>query len=1671
MSLAESWLSSALSANLSAHAKHQRREHGRFAPEGGGLIPRHRVDMEIGRPAGGSNGARWAKGPGGHPWIVKPYARDKSPRDRIATELVSNAIYRAMGARVPEAGLSKVSLPSTERDIKDVPLSDDGHLKAPKKKRVGSGMVLRTPDGRVVLRAPKNGFGGYDWSHAKGGRDHGHTLQQNAHKEVREETGLHAQIHGVVGDFEGDTSVTRFYHGTVAGGEMLKDDLSPYQPGGNETEKVRVVTPEQAMKMLNRQRDRDVLQAALAQPLPPSPPGGLSSPYPPPRSAMAVAYRAEEGKPIPYVFHDQGPSADVGRHYMADALLGNWDVAGMHDDNVLWRPDGAAVRIDQGGTLEFRAMGAKKPFGPVPVEVRSMMKKGAQGRRSSLVDDDAMQEQALEVEKRLTPAVIDSILDSAPFADDEMRERVRESLKSRVAWMGRFGRGEVGPPEMLAESAEMSEHRIEEALHLHDFFWDHNKHPRDQHGKFIHTLNDMKPGHSLKLGEHTRVTRMKDGTFTVQRSQVRNPGFTDPADAARNALDRAVKVGFGGQILKGGFNEYLKHRALDPDNPNFLGGVEHDAASLHDEVDALQQRYDEFPVKSAQHKRSRATVKARLDEAKKKYQALGGTLDAEKPSPPKSPVAKIATTLPDVGSAVGSVKDMDKMPVGSKVAIGHTTYAKVDGTTWRALGAQGSWTGDTQGFVHSVAQGNVEVVSYPETNDRHAGLNLGDVPIGSHVRRVGASDPVTLKKVGKDKYVSVTENSTWTKGEEVSGQQGTLVDDGKWEIVNHSEPEPDGPSKASQGTVASLGPGDWLTAKHSGTKYQVVAHGEVNGEKTITLKNAADGGHHKTATHAGLAGGLDSGEWGLGGKPEDHDPGLKPGVAVMPGHHHTIPAGATVVSKNAITGEWNTVPWTHKGGGEFAHPESGLSKSFDKPVQVVSLPGHPPVAAPPDAPGGLPPGWHVDDDWAKAFSEVEVGQHFVVNGKDSGISIFKKTSSENAQPDGSSIAKPWMDVVPSDGVIKTIAKGPRDTAATHVFHVFLPGDVVRGAEIKNLPAGTTVQVGVHGSTTEFNSTVWKIEPGGVIATYGGMKHNAFEGEMTLKVVALPSASSSPHEEPAPQSFHNVNSSDLDALPAGTVIQNELHKKSGVFYVKQSSGAWKKSGDAGLAGLGSTWGSSEFSGDWTVISGADAMEVAKAKSSTGLAGPDDAAEKIAALPEKATAVITFVDGKTATFVKTGDGKIAVATPGNLKSFDSAESAVTHAQGMIGAPYNSATMDVTEGKTQKPAKSIKGLQPVPVDPSYGDGSLLPHMLKSLDIAPGDLIQKMKGGHKLKVVGPHGAYLKVETPKGKTKYIPLSARYASVQKADGSQVSLKHGEDAPAQKVMSPAEIKAALKPPTVDTPVIGDLKDGVVIETPDGKVAVLKPQEDAYEGYVKAYDVNTGSPFEPPKKFQPTKFSEDPEVMKAAAEHLAKVQASKPVAQQSASSASTSKPITKLSVNEQWADIPNAAAAQSKIASWQQGTSGKLTSEQKSVLKGYTDGTYGTINNSLRDDDLSSSTLTLVHEMDSVFDSIEGIPEDIITHRGTHAEALTGEVTVGKTIYDKGFMSTSPTAPWSKNVILHIRLKKGSKALWGPTSGGDVTPGENEIILRRSSMLHVLQVEDVGGTQHIYVETYA
>lgn len=103
----------------------------------------------------------------------------------------------------------------------------------------------------------------------------------------------------------------------------------------------------------------DELYRAMGVPVPPA--RLIQTPEGPVKIAQFI-----EGKMLSALMKTAPPAeveaimARVREHFAADALLGNWDVAGTGFDNILVDAQGVPWRIDNGGSLRFRAQGARK---------------------------------------------------------------------------------------------------------------------------------------------------------------------------------------------------------------------------------------------------------------------------------------------------------------------------------------------------------------------------------------------------------------------------------------------------------------------------------------------------------------------------------------------------------------------------------------------------------------------------------------------------------------------------------------------------------------------------------------------------------------------------------------------------------------------------------------------------------------------------------------------------------------------------------------------------------------------------------------------------------------------------------------------------------------------------------------------------------------------------------------------------------------------------------------------------------------------------------------------------------------------------------------------------------------------------------------------------------------
>lgn len=127
------------------------------------------------------------------------------------------------------------------------------------------GGIVFAADGRILLREPSNHYDGYVWTFAKGAPKANETPQQTALREVREETGIDAEITAVLpGVFTGGTGTSAYFLMRPAARSV------PTSPS-RDTQKITWATETEARDLIGkttnpngRKRDLDILAAAFA---------------------------------------------------------------------------------------------------------------------------------------------------------------------------------------------------------------------------------------------------------------------------------------------------------------------------------------------------------------------------------------------------------------------------------------------------------------------------------------------------------------------------------------------------------------------------------------------------------------------------------------------------------------------------------------------------------------------------------------------------------------------------------------------------------------------------------------------------------------------------------------------------------------------------------------------------------------------------------------------------------------------------------------------------------------------------------------------------------------------------------------------------------------------------------------------------------------------------------------------------------------------------------------------------------------------------------------------------------------------------------------------------------------------------------------------------------------
>ena len=256
--------------------------------------------------------------------------------------------------------------------------------------------------------------------------------------------------------------------------------------------------------------------------------------------------------------------------FAVDAWLGNWDVVGLAKDNVQLKDDGTIHRVDAGGSLMFRAQGAKKEFGPVVKELESLMDPKMNANSAAVFGGMTEADIAASVSKVLaiSDAKIAHMVNQYGPGDDKAKKELVETLIKRK--------------EYLAEKYP----EAEQIIKMQKFKPEKISTPPD----FLNWSGVGKSGPSskefLNQGNHDAAQAIYSAALTGDPEAIR--GLTAPTfDKDTGAVTGQVPVlDHPSQHIKGyamqAINE-IKSQLTGHETEQFRIGGDHPLYSMHEE--------------------------------------------------------------------------------------------------------------------------------------------------------------------------------------------------------------------------------------------------------------------------------------------------------------------------------------------------------------------------------------------------------------------------------------------------------------------------------------------------------------------------------------------------------------------------------------------------------------------------------------------------------------------------------------------------------------------------------------------------------------------------------------------------------------------------------------------------------------------------------------------------------------------------------------------------------------------------------------------------------------------------------------------------------------------------------------------------------------------------------
>lgn len=194
--------------------------------------------------------------------------------------------------------------------------------------------------------------------------------------------------------------------------------------------------------------------------------------------------------------------------YAVDVLLGNWDVVGASADNILVDANGEPWRIDNGGSLKFRAQGAQKTkdqWGEFIDDLWTMTGHGSRidNTAPSNIPQYFGNVRPLEIAKEINQHDWTKALSTLPPDEKKVLENRLEEFRQiaeRGADAEHFGRTQESTDNMLDWSYKFSKDGLREAVPSQVDINSANLQDWETASKWFHDNNEVKTLAGKKYG-------------------------------------------------------------------------------------------------------------------------------------------------------------------------------------------------------------------------------------------------------------------------------------------------------------------------------------------------------------------------------------------------------------------------------------------------------------------------------------------------------------------------------------------------------------------------------------------------------------------------------------------------------------------------------------------------------------------------------------------------------------------------------------------------------------------------------------------------------------------------------------------------------------------------------------------------------------------------------------------------------------------------------------------------------------------------------------------------------------------------------------------------------------------------------------------------------------------